>query len=254
MKVWRDPRAIVGATDAGAHLDFLATFNYSTALLAEAVRKRGLLAIEEAVPLLTNSPARLYGLTERGRLAAGWHADIVVIDESTVGPAPVACASTSPLARRRLYGGADGIDHVLVNGTEIVETVSSPTHGPVVCCGRAATPRRSPFRAADQNEGSGSGATVRHTHTLPHRNGDGTTRGPPSRGGPCAPEAISGYRPDGDGRSAREEPTSEIRTGFSRQSRVRSERLEDEATSGAGHSHDCVLNVGQRVTSSVIIW
>ena len=49
VEVWRDPRAIVGASDAGAHLDFLATFNYSTTMLAEAVRKRGLLATEEAV-------------------------------------------------------------------------------------------------------------------------------------------------------------------------------------------------------------
>src|SRR6476661_4172304 len=30
MKVWRDSRAVIGASDAGAHLDFLATFNYAT--------------------------------------------------------------------------------------------------------------------------------------------------------------------------------------------------------------------------------
>ena len=86
VEVWRDPRAIVGASDAGAHLDFLATFNYSTTMLAEAVRKRGLLATEEAVSLLTNAQARLYGLTDRGRLGEGWCADIVVFDESTIGP------------------------------------------------------------------------------------------------------------------------------------------------------------------------
>ncbi len=42
MKVWRDGRAVVGASDAGAHLDFLATFNYSTVLLGGPVRERGL--------------------------------------------------------------------------------------------------------------------------------------------------------------------------------------------------------------------
>ena len=40
MKVWRDGRAVVGASDAGAHLDFLATFNYSTVLLGGPVRER----------------------------------------------------------------------------------------------------------------------------------------------------------------------------------------------------------------------
>ncbi len=120
VEVWRDPRAIVGASDAGAHLDFLATFNYSTTMLAEAVRKRGLLATEEAVSLLTNAQARLYGLTGRGRLAEGWCADIVVFDESCVGPAPVVTRDDLPGGALRLYGQAEGIEHVLVNGAEIV--------------------------------------------------------------------------------------------------------------------------------------
>ena len=121
MKVWRDPRAVVGASDAGAHLDFLATFNYSTVLLGEPVRKRGLMPIEEAIRLLTDVPARLYGLRERGRLQEGWHADVVVIDPETVGAQPVRMRFDLPAGAPRLYGGADGIDHVLVNGVEIVD-------------------------------------------------------------------------------------------------------------------------------------
>jgi N-acyl-D-aspartate/D-glutamate deacylase len=121
MKVWRDPRAVVGASDAGAHLDFLATFNYSTVLLGEPVRKRGLLPVEEAVRLLTDVPARLYGLRERGRLEEGWHADVVVIDPETMGAQPVRMRFDLPAGAPRLYGGADGIDHVLVNGVEIVD-------------------------------------------------------------------------------------------------------------------------------------
>ena len=59
---------MLGASDAGAHLDFLASFNYSTVLLGGPVRERRLMPIEEAINLLTDVPARLYGLTERGRL------------------------------------------------------------------------------------------------------------------------------------------------------------------------------------------
>jgi N-acyl-D-aspartate/D-glutamate deacylase len=121
MKVWRDGRAVVGASDAGAHLDFLATFNYSTVLLGGPVRERGLMPIEEAINLLTDVPARLYGLTERGRLQTGWHADIVVIDPETVGAQEVRMRFDLPTGAPRLYGGANGIDHVIVNGTEIVD-------------------------------------------------------------------------------------------------------------------------------------
>ncbi len=121
MKVWRDSRTIIGASDAGAHLDFLATFNYSTVLLGQPVRARKLMPIEEAINLLTDVPARLYGLKERGRLAAGWHADVVVIDPETVGAQPVRMRFDLPTGAPRLYGGADGIDHVIVNGTEIVD-------------------------------------------------------------------------------------------------------------------------------------
>jgi len=121
VKIWRDERTIVGASDAGAHLDFLATFNYSTAMLGKAVRERGLMPIEEAIRLLTDVPARLYGLTRRGRLEVGWHADVVVLDPATVGPQTVRMRFDLPTGAPRLYAGADGIDHVLVNGVEIVD-------------------------------------------------------------------------------------------------------------------------------------
>ncbi|MGQ0826614.1 MAG: N-acyl-D-amino-acid deacylase family protein [Actinomycetota bacterium] len=121
VKVWRDTRTVVGASDAGAHLDFLATFNYSTAMLGNAVRERALMPIEEAIRLLTDVPARLYGIKDRGRLAPGWHADIVVLDPATIGPQPVRMRFDMPTGAPRLFGGANGIDHVLVNGVEIVD-------------------------------------------------------------------------------------------------------------------------------------
>jgi N-acyl-D-aspartate/D-glutamate deacylase len=117
-EAWRDPRVVVGASDAGAHLDMLATFSYSTSLLA-ASRDHDLVPLEEAVHLLTDVQARLYGIRDRGRIAEGWHADLVVFDEERVAPGPVHTRHDLPAGAGRLYAEAEGIEHVLVNGTEI---------------------------------------------------------------------------------------------------------------------------------------
>ncbi len=119
VEVWRDSRTVVGGTDAGAHLDLLATFNATTAMLGRACRELNLLPWEEAIQLITDAPARLYGLKERGQLREGWHADVVVIDPTTVGARPIEIREDLPGGAWRLYGEADGIEHVIVNGTEI---------------------------------------------------------------------------------------------------------------------------------------
>ena len=120
VEVWRDPRAVIGASDAGAHLDLFLTANYATTMLNEAVVKRGLLPLEEAVHLLTEVQADLYGLVDRGVLAEGAYADVVVLDEATVGSAPTAFRRDLPAGASRLYAEANGIEHVVCNGIEIV--------------------------------------------------------------------------------------------------------------------------------------
>jgi N-acyl-D-aspartate/D-glutamate deacylase len=118
--IWRDPRAVVGASDAGAHLDMLTTFSFATTLLQEGVREHGVLSLEEAVQLLTDVPARLYGVRDRGRLTEGAWADVVIFDEATVGRGPVYTRDDLPAGAARLYADALGVGHVLVNGQEIV--------------------------------------------------------------------------------------------------------------------------------------
>jgi N-acyl-D-aspartate/D-glutamate deacylase len=119
-KTWLDDRTVIGASDAGAHLDMIDTFAFSTQVLGNGVRKHGLLPIEEAVRQLTDVPARLYGLRQRGRLEEGWHADIVVFDEATVDCGPTYTRFDLPAEAGRLYADAEGIEHVLVNGVPIV--------------------------------------------------------------------------------------------------------------------------------------
>jgi N-acyl-D-aspartate/D-glutamate deacylase len=135
---WRDPRTVIGASDAGAHLDMLDTFAFSTQLLGGGVRQRGLLSWEEAVHQLTDVPARLYGIRERGRLAAGWRADVVVFDPQSVATGPTYMRFDLPGGAGRLYADAVGIDHVLVNGAPIVEgtELTGATPGTVLRSGR----------------------------------------------------------------------------------------------------------------------
>ncbi|MBV9951228.1 MAG: amidohydrolase family protein [Acidimicrobiia bacterium] len=120
LAVWRDQRSILGASDAGAHLDFLATFNFPTVMLRRAVADLGLLSWEEAIALLTDAPARLYGLRDRGRIAEGCWADVVLLDPDRVAPHPITTRADLPGDGWRLYGEADGIDRVLVNGVDAV--------------------------------------------------------------------------------------------------------------------------------------
>jgi N-acyl-D-aspartate/D-glutamate deacylase len=135
---WRDPRTVIGASDAGAHLDMLDTFAFSTQLLGGGVRERGLLSWEEAVHQLSDVPARLYGIRERGRLAPRWHADVVVFDPQSVATGPTYMRFDLPGGAGRLYADAVGVDHVFVNGVEIVAgtELTGETPGTVLRSGR----------------------------------------------------------------------------------------------------------------------
>jgi N-acyl-D-aspartate/D-glutamate deacylase len=97
------------------------TFAFSTVLLGNA-RERALIPIEAAVHCLTDQPARLYGLRERGRLAQGWRADIVAFDPQRVASGPVHFRNDLPAGAGRLYAEALGIEHVIVNGSEIIRS------------------------------------------------------------------------------------------------------------------------------------
>jgi len=119
-RVWQDDRSVIGASDAGAHLDMIDTFAFSTQVLGNGVRRHRAMGLAEAVRQLTEVPARLYGLRERGRLQQGWHADVTVFDADAVDSGPTYTRYDLPAGAGRLYADARGIEHVLVNGVEIV--------------------------------------------------------------------------------------------------------------------------------------
>ncbi|HEY2000333.1 D-aminoacylase [Paraburkholderia sp.] len=76
-------------------------------VLGHYVRDAGLLPLEEAVRKMTGLSARRFGLTQRGEVHIGYHADLVLFD-----PARVRDAATFAQPQQ----AADGIDAVWVNG------------------------------------------------------------------------------------------------------------------------------------------
>lgn len=118
---WLDDRTVLGGSDAGAHLDMQCCANYPTALLGESVRERGLLTVEQAVQQLSDVPARLYGLSGRGRIAEGWFGDLVLFDPATVASTPVHTVADLPGGAERLTAEAVGVSNVIVNGSPVVE-------------------------------------------------------------------------------------------------------------------------------------
>ncbi len=126
VAIWKDPRVLLGGSDAGAHLDLMCHANYPTRVLGEVVRRRGLLTVEEAVAMMTDRPARHYGLTDRGRIEVGGHADLVVFDPDTVDSEPARLVADMPGGGERLVADSTGVDLVLVAGVEVV-TDGRPT-------------------------------------------------------------------------------------------------------------------------------
>ena len=111
-----DPHTIIALSDAGAHANQLCDACYSTHLLGHWVREKKTMTIEQAVHQLTQRPAEMFGITDRGVLAEGRPADAVVFDPKTVAPGPLKRVYDLPAGADRLVSEASGIDAVIVNG------------------------------------------------------------------------------------------------------------------------------------------
>jgi N-acyl-D-aspartate/D-glutamate deacylase len=118
-RTWTDPRVVLGASDAGAHLDLIWTYDWACAFLAR-VRERRAMPIETAVRRLGRDQADLYGLPDRGRVEVGAAADLVLFDPDAVGPGTPVWRDDLPGGAGRLTGEPTGIAAVYVNGTAVV--------------------------------------------------------------------------------------------------------------------------------------
>jgi N-acyl-D-aspartate/D-glutamate deacylase len=119
-QLWRDPDVLLGGSDAGAHVDRMLGSSYPTRFLADSIRGRQLIPVEETVRQLTDVPARVFRLDRRGRLEPRWFADVVVFDPAVVDGGPPQRVFDFPGDSLRLVSASSGIVRVLVNGVETI--------------------------------------------------------------------------------------------------------------------------------------
>lgn len=115
------PSTVLGLSDAGAHASQLCDACFSTHLLGHWVRDKGTIPIERAIRMLTSRPAEVFGIEDRGTLAEGKPADVVVFDLAKVGASPLERVYDLPAGQDRLISNAVGIDAVIVNGVMLRE-------------------------------------------------------------------------------------------------------------------------------------
>ncbi|GAA1874729.1 N-acyl-D-amino-acid deacylase family protein [Asanoa iriomotensis] len=104
---------LTGALDGplAGHAMCASDWGYVPEMLARFVRDEGLVPLPEAVARMTSEPAAQIGVTDRGVIAPGYRADVVVFDPARVG---------TPVREDALVALPSGMDEVLVNGTAVV--------------------------------------------------------------------------------------------------------------------------------------
>jgi len=107
-----DPRAV-----RSAHPRAFGTF---PRILAKYVREEHVISLEEAVRKMSSLPANILGLADRGRIAPGMIADLVVFD-------PARVQDHATFTRPLVY--STGIDEVIVNGRVVLDGARVTDYG-----------------------------------------------------------------------------------------------------------------------------
>jgi N-acyl-D-aspartate/D-glutamate deacylase len=120
-RLMTEDKFMIGLGDGGAHVQMLCDAGYATALLEIWVRQRKVLTLEKAVQKLTSVPATLYGIPDRGVLAEGKVADLVLFDPAKVSSKIPEYVSDFPLNSRRFVARAEGIIATFVAGKQLYD-------------------------------------------------------------------------------------------------------------------------------------
>ncbi len=112
---------VIALSDAGAHLVYLCDAGFGLYFLGHWVRERGAFDLAEGVRRLTSHQAGLYGIPDRGHIALGAHADLLLFDPATVGISGARRISDLPAGGTRTLRDPVGVHSVFVNGVRVFD-------------------------------------------------------------------------------------------------------------------------------------
>jgi N-acyl-D-aspartate/D-glutamate deacylase len=120
-KLLKRKEGVIALSDAGAHLIYMCDAGFGLHFLAKWVRERGDFDLPEGVRRLTSHPADLYGIPDRGRIAVGAYADLLLFDPRTVGISDAERVPDLPGGGRRTIRRPKGVHGVFVNGVQVFD-------------------------------------------------------------------------------------------------------------------------------------
>ena len=119
----KHPAGVIALSDAGAHLIYFCDAGFGLHFLAHWVRERREFTLEEGVRRLTSDPARKYRIRDRGTIAPGQWADLLLFDPSKVGVSPLERLRDLPAGGTRMIRRPLGVHGVWVNGARVFDGV-----------------------------------------------------------------------------------------------------------------------------------
>jgi N-acyl-D-aspartate/D-glutamate deacylase len=128
------PRALLGLSDAGAHVGTICDASFTTFMLTHWVRDRadGRMPVERGVEMMTGRNARYLGLADRGTLAVGQRADLNVIDPQRLSVGTPRLVRDLPAGGRRFLQQGVGYLGTWVAGQPVqrdgIVTEARPGH------------------------------------------------------------------------------------------------------------------------------
>ncbi|MPZ47091.1 MAG: amidohydrolase family protein, partial [Betaproteobacteria bacterium] len=112
----KHPRTVMTFSDSGAHVSLIMDSSIHTHLLAYWMRERGAFTLEEAVKMITLTPAVAWGFADRGMVRQGCIADLNVFDPATIAPQMPTIEYDLPTGARRLKQKSNGILATVIAG------------------------------------------------------------------------------------------------------------------------------------------